>query len=316
VSDLTIRACGREDDERYVAMLNAIVGERAPQTLEEHRHFVNSLPARSQYGELVAEKGEVVGHVSWARRIYTTDKDTFWLDILVDRDLWGRGIGSALDTQAMQRLRDLGARKVYVHAREDIPEGERFAARRGFVPTGHGDRISKLDVRHANLERSQEAAKRVEASGIRIATLADLTVDDHLLEALRALDEETSRDIPGEENHQAGPLEEWKQWLDEPGMRPDTFWLAMDGERPVAMAPLQIRTAGFADNAYTCVARSYRGRGIARALKLRGIEWARENGVHSIVTGNDPANEPMLAVNIDLGYQMLPRYIEMVKTLS
>jgi GNAT superfamily N-acetyltransferase len=72
---------------------------------------------------------------------------------------------------------------------------------------------------------------------------------------------------------------------------------------------------GAAGNNLTGVDPVYRGRGIARALKLKTIEWAREHDVESIYTQNDIENRRMLAINISLGYKPLPTEVEMVKDL-
>jgi GNAT superfamily N-acetyltransferase len=238
------------------------------------------------------------------------------LDILVDRNHWGTGLGCALYDHALRKLQERGARKILTGVREDLPQAEAWATRRGFARTGHGDRISRLDVSTAHLEKSREAAQRVQASGIRITTLAELGTGDEVIEALRDLDEETSRDIPGEEDYAGIPAQEFRTtFVEMPGMSPETFWVALDGDTMVGMAPLQRRGEGYADNAYTAVARAYRGRGIARAMKLQSVEWARKNGIQYIITGNDPANKPMLAINIDLGYQFLPANVQLAKEL-
>lgn len=316
MSDIRIRLRTAEDDEPFIAIHNAIARDRPPLTAEEQEHFRSTMPARAQLQEVVAERGgEVVGTAGWTRRIFTTEKDTFWLDVMVDRDQQGTEIGRALYSHAIERLQDLGARKVYVQVREDNPDAEAFAARRGFARTGHGDRISRLEVENANLEKSREAAKRVEESGIRITTLDQMTVDNALLEDLRELDQATAVDVPGDEDYLAPPLDEWMSWMTAPGMGHDIFWVALDGDKLIGMAPLQRRAGGYADNAYTAVLREYRGRGIARAMKLRTVEWARENSTRYIITGNDPANKPMLAINIDLGYQFLPANIRLAKEL-
>jgi GNAT superfamily N-acetyltransferase len=60
---------------------------------------------------------------------------------------------------------------------------------------------------------------------------------------------------------------------------------------------------------------AYRGRGIARALKLKTVEWAREHGVEFIFTANDAQNQRMLSINSSLGYRPLPASIDLVKEL-
>jgi mycothiol synthase len=56
----------------------------------------------------------------------------------------------------------------------------------------------------------------------------------------------------------------------------------------------------------TAVARAWRGRGVAIALKRATIRWAIDNGLNELRTSNDPDNAPMRAVNATLGYEPLP----------
>jgi GNAT superfamily N-acetyltransferase len=95
-----------------------------------------------------------------------------------------------------------------------------------------------------------------------------------------------------------------------------TFWLAMEGDTPAGVARLRINVPGLAWNGYTGVDPAYRGRGIARALKLRTILWAQENGIERIFTGNDMTNHRMLSINISLGYEALPADIQLVRDLD
>ncbi len=52
--------------------------------------------------------------------------------------------------------------------------------------------------------------------------------------------------------------------------------------------------------------RAARGRGIARALKVAQIAWAKENGVERLTTTNEQRNAPMIRVNESLGYREVP----------
>ncbi len=87
-------------------------------------------------------------------------------------------------------------------------------------------------------------------------------------------------------------------------MSAETHWVALDGERPVGMAFLKQLTDDAAENDYTCVAATHRGRGIATALKLRSIAWARQHGVRRLFTSSVIGNTPIIAINKHLGYQV------------
>ena len=53
----------------------------------------------------------------------------------------------------------------------------------------------------------------------------------------------------------------------------------------------------------------YRGRGIAFALKLLTIDYARQHGIREIRTQNDTRNEPMLHINQSVGFVTEPPWI-------
>ena len=59
--------------------------------------------------------------------------------------------------------------------------------------------------------------------------------------------------------------------------------------------------------------RAFRGRGVARALKLRTVRWAQENEIQFIDTANDAENARMLAINVRMGYKPLPAREEWLK---
>ena len=63
----------------------------------------------------------------------------------------------------------------------------------------------------------------------------------------------------------------------------------------------------------TGVAREYRGRGIATALKVDVLARAKAAGLRAMKTVNDEPNKAMRGVNIKLGYQPVPDHVELEK---
>lgn len=53
----------------------------------------------------------------------------------------------------------------------------------------------------------------------------------------------------------------------------------------------------------TVVTRAHRGKGIARALKLQALRYAKGMGIDRIVTDNHPDNAPILGLNRTLGFR-------------
>jgi len=79
--------------------------------------------------------------------------------------------------------------------------------------------------------------------------------------------------------------------------------LAYDGDEPAGLALLLPLADDEYLNALTGVLPAYRGRGLARALKVVSGEAAREAGRRYLVTNNNARNAPMLAVNDALGFE-------------
>ena len=55
--------------------------------------------------------------------------------------------------------------------------------------------------------------------------------------------------------------------------------------------------------------------GIATALKLHAIRFAKKEGIELIETENEE-NNPMYQLNVQLGFRPLPAWVEFEKTLQ
>jgi GNAT superfamily N-acetyltransferase len=318
VESVTIREQTREDDARVLEIDHAIHPEWPKRSLEQLRHDMEVEPAEAMAQRMVAEvDGEVVGTANWDRALYIADRRTWWGWIAVPPDRRRQGFGSALYERMEKGIREHQGKQLKTEVRSDLPEVLHFVEKRGFRPTGRGDRMSRLNVHTARLDGCRAAASRMAHHGIRIATLAELGPDNEdVLRRLHRLDTETTRDMPLSDEFVEMPYNEWvRRLLESPSLTPDRVWIALDGDRQVGLAFLARRGERAGSNWFTAVDRGYRGKGIARALKLRTVEWAGQNGMDWIYTGNDISNAPMLAINIEMGYEALPASIEMVKEL-
>jgi GNAT superfamily N-acetyltransferase len=92
-------------------------------------------------------------------------------------------------------------------------------------------------------------------------------------------------------------------WLCDEATLPQGSFVAVAGGEIVGYAGLcRHDDAGVAENGLTVVRRDWRRRGLATALKLRGLAWAAEHGYREVVTWTQGGNEGMRAVNERLGY--------------
>jgi GNAT superfamily N-acetyltransferase len=106
-----------------------------------------------------------------------------------------------------------------------------------------------------------------------------------------------------------------------PNLLPDAYFVAVDGERYVGLSALwtsQVRKDELMTGltGLTGTLREYRRRGIAVALKLKGIAWARDHGYQWIKTWNATTNAGVLAINQQLGFVKQPAWIEYAKDLA
>jgi mycothiol synthase len=95
--------------------------------------------------------------------------------------------------------------------------------------------------------------------------------------------------------------DEWEsEWL----ASPEAMFLALEGDRVVGCAglDLDVDRADRAEQAFTAVARSWRRRGLATALKRLALAYAAANGIREVYTWTQRDNADMRALNARLGY--------------
>lgn len=319
MSDLTIRPSTSDDDARLLAIHNRIRSHMPPVGVEEYRRWYAHGAPEARLVRLVAElDGEVVAGADLRENIHFVQPGSFEGYLQVDDRFRRRGIGSRLYETVMAGGSQIGAGRVYVEVQAQDSDALAFAERRGFRRTGHVQRASRLDVHAADLTGFEGVEERLRREGIRIASLDELNVEDEaFMRDVMHVEHESALDIPNTEEQAAPELEVWvDEQLHGSGKSAHWFWVALDGKRPVGVGRLRLRGEHSATNGYTGVDRGYRGRGIARALKLRTIQWAREHDIDFLYTGNEAANNAILAINYSLGYQPLPEEIEFVKELE
>jgi mycothiol synthase len=96
------------------------------------------------------------------------------------------------------------------------------------------------------------------------------------------------------------PIEDW---LRDEATLPAGSFVALDGGRIVGFSGLMRHdNAGVAEDGLTVVARDWRRRGLALALKRLELAWASDNGFAEVFTWTQRRNEGMRKVNERLGY--------------
>jgi GNAT superfamily N-acetyltransferase len=315
---LTIRPRIAGDDARIVEIYNQQEGDSLPLTLARFREERAEKADPSQGEEWVAlDDGDLVGAGSFGPAWWTCDPGIFTIEIRVDPARWREGIGTGLYDQLCSRLLSRGTTRLVGWIRADAGHAARFAARHGFHETGQVIQEYRLFLPDAVTGDPERAEERLRRDGLRLASLAKLGRDDEWF--LRALQRVWAGGADGapdsEELRRSFPT--WqRQILHAPGMSPETHWVALDGDQPVGMTFLKRLSDEAAETDYTGVASTYRGRGIATALKRRAIAWAREKGLRWFFTSSEIGNARMIGINRRLGYQPGVRRLEVARDLG
>lgn len=220
-------------------------------------------------------------------------------EVRVVPDARGRGAGSALLRELSAWAGRLGYAELTGPVKEVDGASLAWAARRGFVEVGRNSMLV--------LDLTAIETPAVEApAGIEIVTWAERPGAE---EAMYAVAREAYPDVPGEEDAEVAPYEEWLSMdMQGAGDRPEATFLALADGEVVAYAKLSLSLArpSVAMHDMTGVRRAWRGRGIARALKAAEIAWAKEAGYERLETQNEERNEPIRRLNERFGYVVTP----------
>jgi len=307
-----------DDYEGYTAVGNSCYPEY-PSTVEEIRHQ-DEIWDHSKYflrRIVVEQDGKIVGAADLNHSRWTFDPDKYHIEVKVDPDLRRRGIGRAMYEDLLAAARDRGAKELIANVKESMTDGLEFALHGGFAEVKR-DWESRLDAERFDFSAFAEAPRRVAEAGIRITTLTEDTAKDPTaLERIYELDCDCGRDVPSTDPFTPLAFEDWrKEVLESPSSTPDAFYLAVSPEgRYLGVSNLwrSLEDPTFIWQGLTGVRREARGQGIAMALKLKTVEYARAHTIREIKTWNDQRNQPMLRINEAMGFVKQPAWIEMRK---
>jgi GNAT superfamily N-acetyltransferase len=254
------------------------------------------------------------GHGSWDQLPDRNGWIEVWLDLahmderLMD-DLWAWTEESAIAE---------GARIVNAACGEDEPEMLKVLGARGYERKST-DRVWRLDLGKHGAQITADAAaalERMKATGILLTTL-DRWSDPERFHKLHEVNELMRQDVPHISPILPQTLDDFMVRVDAPGATADRWWVALDGDQPVGTSYLTYPPVrGFTWTSFTGSHPAYRGRGIARAVKLQSLAQAVALGVTEVRTDNDSSNKPMLHINEVLGYEPMPGYAGFEKRLQ
>ena len=319
---MNIRPFAEGDYQRMADIVGAIDAHRY-RPAEWYRQRDESRNASMLGLRLVAERdGTLVGWGDIGNSWWAFHPRKFNMRLNVDPAVQGQGIGSLLFSELIQHAEsDWSALRINSETRENRPESARFLEQRGFL-LEHWRVEGHLQVSSARLERLPDCEQRLASAGMRVATIADfvdLRGHDVFSHELFELELAAQRDEPDYDPEGAMQFDQFVANELEPSTLIDTgSFVALAGSELVGVSRLSrdLRLPGLLHVGFTGVHPDYRGRGIAMALKLRTVAYARAEGFEEIRTQNDIENAPMLHINEALGFTREPAWLMYAKTYS
>lgn len=312
----------RDDDYPHLVSVGSASYPEDPSNEEEIRHFDAGWD-RGRYWlvRFMAEDpgGAVVGAGRMNHMPWEFHPDRYVMSLMVHPSHRRRGVGSAMFAHVLETLTARGALSLRAWVqKESMTDSLAFLAHRGFVEVQRGWE-SRLDVGTFDVARFAGAEDRVARGGIVLTTLAaERARDPDAVHRVYEMMQVIGADVPGTGEFTPIAYAQWHAGnVESPNALLDAFFLARDGDRFVGVSLMQRRLEqpGVLSQELTGVLREYRGRGIAMALKLQTVRYARAHGYREIRTNNDTRNRPMLRINEAMGFVKQPAWTAFERSL-
>ncbi|MCU0494850.1 MAG: GNAT family N-acetyltransferase, partial [Chloroflexaceae bacterium] len=244
-----------------------------------------------------------IGHffsVNWL-----PEPGTYWTIVRVRPDVQRRGIGTALLQHMQAELAALGAHTMWLMVPEEAEQLLPVFERRGFRECMRTNPFV-LDVAACPpLDLDSRLAKLGSEHGLRVSTLRECMAEDaDWLDKVYALHAAVTREVPLPEKIFITREEFAEFAVQSPQALFDAFFVVRDGDAYVGLSFMQCNdeTPDTLYQELTGNLPAYRGKGLARILKLLTIDYALRHGYQKIVTWMENNNAGMLAINLSYGF--------------
>ncbi|HEU5316074.1 MAG TPA: GNAT family N-acetyltransferase [Chloroflexota bacterium] len=265
--------------------------------------------------------GRVIGWMQVFHMPWQFHPEKYRLSLDVHPAEQRKGVGSALYERAAEIVRSRGGKTLRTDTQETRTAAIDFLTHRGFEEIQRYWE-SRLEVAAFDFEPFSTAEGRAASEGITLTTmaaeLAQRGPTEEMLRAIYEMEVAAFMDVPFPDPATAFHYDDWKKWtLESPNRLDEAYFLAKDGEKYVGVSNMHTNPEhpGVIFQGFTGVIREYRGKGVAMALKMQTVKYARANGYREIRTGNNTRNRPMLRINEAMGFVKQPVWIEYEKSL-
>jgi len=307
-------------EEDYVAVTDIWnrIYPQYPLSVSEVKKEDEARPDKVNWKRYVLELGDVpIGYSMFFNSEEAFHPQEFVVSHYVLPEHHAKGYGRALYEHMIHALKPYNPKLLKAWSREDFTRQTRFLKDRGFEESMRAFQ-SLLNLETFDLSLYKGLQSRLEFQNIELKSFAELKADPERKRKIYELHTTLDRDVPMVGEYTKPSFDRFAEvhWEHERFLA-DGFVVAVHKAEYVGMSELYRSEAD--DNLHTgltAVLSSYRRQGIALALKLQTIAFARSFGAPQISTWNALNNRPMLAINEKLGFVKQPAHIDFVKVLA
>lgn len=313
---MTIRSGTRADYANIVSVSNLAMPEYSL-TIDQLHSWDKTLDPKCKLGYFIAEiDGQVVGYASYIQWIDVYHPQIFWITVQVHPDYQQQGIGTNLYNTLSSTLAPHQpiAFKASIY---DGHEGARIATQKlGFQE--YSRRIESLCYLSTfEISPYDALLDKLRGEGVRFVPVSQLVNDTDAVVELYNLQWALELDVPMDETLTQPSMRQWRtSVIDHEIFIGDASFVAMQGDDYMGLTEVFKYGDGYLYIEFTGTRPKFRRRGVATAMKVLGMQWAKEHGFQSIGTTNDAANTDMISINQKLGYIAKSARLQIEKTFS
>ncbi len=305
-------------DEEYAAIVavHNAAWPQDPKTVASNKHHDTTREAQYFYERHVVEvDGVIVAEVTVGHTFWSFRPNKYFIE-------WSTlpEHAATLDEKILHHFEALliarGATQIQVDAREDRPE-KALTLANGYKNLMR-EAVSHLVIADFDIAPYSELDAHLHKQGISIYTAAELEAQEP--DSWAAKLEEASwtmfQDVPSTDTFTRPSLQHWLDQFKSPTRSKETYFVAVTEARDyIGLTRLETSPGHKMYTGLTSVKRTWRRKGIATALKVAAIRYAKTTDFTVIETDNEE-NNPMYDLNMQLGFKPQPAWLEMHKVLE